>query len=88
MSDRISKGESDLKLGSKRTVAIIGCCAFKGTDNIGSLAGKDLLSHIKMFMQADDEIQKVFTTFGLTRELPTYIFEQMERSYLCLLYKT
>ena len=38
-------------------------------------------------MQADEEILKAFTAFGLTQELPTCIFDQMGR-YLCLLYKT
>ena len=56
-------------------------------DNTGSFAGKGVLSHFKTFMQADDEILKAFTAFGLTQELPTYILDQMER-YLCLLYKT
>ena len=38
-------------------------------------------------MQADEEILKAFTPFGLTQELPTCTFDQMGR-YLCLLYKT
>ena len=38
-------------------------------------------------MQADDEVLKAFTAFGLTEEIPACIFDQMKR-YLCLLYKT
>ena len=56
-------------------------------DNTGSFAGKGALSHFKAFMQADDEILKAFTASGLTQEIPTCMFDEIER-YLCLLYKT
>lgn len=86
-SDRISINDCYQRLGPKRTEALIGWYAFKGTDNTGSFAGKGLLSHFKAFMQTDDEVLKAFTAFGLTEEIPACIFDQMER-YLCLLYKT
>ena len=57
-------------VGPKRTEALIGWYAFKGTDNTGSFAGKGVLSHFSAFMQADEEILKAFTAFGLTQELP------------------
>ena len=70
--DRISIEESSLRLGPKRTEALIGwyAFAFKGTDNTGSFASKGVLSHFNAFMQADEEILKAFTAFGLTQELP------------------
>ena len=86
-SDRISIKDCYQRLGPKRTEALIGWYAFKGTDNTGPLAGKGVLSHFKAFMQTDDEILKAFTAFGLTQEIPTCFFDQMEL-YLCLLCKT
>ena len=81
---RISIEESYRRHGPKRTEALIGWYAFKGMDNTGSFAGKGVLSHFNALMQADEEILKAFTAFGLTQELRTCIFDQMGR-YLCLL---
>lgn len=85
--ERIPIGDSYARLGSKRAEALIGWYAFKGTDNTGSFAGKGVLSHTKAFLQADDDILDAFAKFGLTQELPNWIYDQMER-YICLLYKT
>ena len=82
---RISIYETYKKLGHKRTEALIGWFAFKGTDNTGSFAGKGVASHFKAFMEADDQILGAFSKFGLTDEMPNGILDQMER-YLCLLY--
>ena len=83
--ERISIYETYKKLGHKRTEALIGWYAFKGTDNTGSFAGKGVASHFKAFMEADDQILGAFSKFGLTDEMPNGILDQMER-YLCLLY--
>ena len=71
--DRISIEESYRRLGPKRTEALIGWYAFKGTDNTGLFAGKGVLSHFNAFMQADEEILKAFTAFGLTQELYQHV---------------
>ena len=74
--DRISIEESYRRLGPKRTEALIGWYAFKGMDNTvntGSFAGKGVLSHFNAFMQADEEILKAFTAFGLTQELYQHV---------------
>jgi len=84
---RISVEESYRRLGCKKAEALIGWYAFKATDNTGSFAGKGVLSHFKAFMQADDEILDAFTAFGQTQDIPSHIFDKMER-YLCVLYGT
>ena len=85
--ERISIYENYMKLGHKRTDALIGWYAFKGTDNTGSFAGKGVASHFKAFLKADDEILRAFSKFGLAEEMPNGILDQMEQ-YLCLLYGT
>ena len=48
---------------------------------------KGVLSHFKALMQADDEILDTFTAFGQTQDIPSHIFDKMER-YVCVLYRT
>ena len=86
ISDKISIEDCYSRLGKKRSEALIGWYAFKGTDCTGGFAGKGVLSHFKVFMKADDDILDAFATFGLTEKLPTRIILQMER-YSCLIYK-
>ena len=86
-NERISIEESCRRLGCKRAEALIGWYAFKGTGNTRSFAGKGVLSHFKAFVQADDEILDAFTAFGQTQDIPSHIFDKMER-YLCVLYRT
>jgi len=85
--ERISIQENFIKLGEKRTEALIGWYSFKGTDNTGSFAGKGVLSNFKAFIKANDDILDAFAKFGVTPEIPEWIHNQMER-YVCLLYKT
>ena len=85
--EQILIGESYHKLGKKRAEALIGWYAFKGTDNTGTFAGKQLPSHFKAFMQCDDDTLDAFSVFGLTEKLPPWIMKEMEK-YVCLLYST
>ncbi len=85
--ERLAIHKAYARLGRKRTDALIGWYAFKGTDNTGSFAGKGVLSNVKAFLQSDDAILDTFAAFGKTTDLPNWIFAQIER-YVCLLYAT
>ena len=47
---------------------------------------KDVVSHFKAFMEADDHILDAFAAFGVSTEMPDWIPDQMERN-LWLLYR-
>ena len=85
--ERFSVKDSYTKLGNDKADALIGWYAFRGTDCTGSFAGKGVSTHMKAFLESDDDILSAFAQFGLHRQLPECVFSQMER-YFCILYGT
>lgn len=85
-NEKLNVKDFYLRLGKKRSEAIIGWYAFKGTDNTGSFATKGVKQQFSAFMAADNDILDEFAAYGSEEVLQDSLIRQMER-FMCILYR-
>ena len=74
-------------LGEKHALALLGFHALTGTDVSGKFAGRTKEFCFKIFLSCEDDILHALAILGTQQDLPTEIYETLER-FVCLLYKS